>query len=292
MPAAAITARVTAPPPTRDAFHGTVQMSDTNTPTAAGKSRVRIARELKGLTQAQLAERVGRHIETVKAWDQGRHKPGSPEDAQQLADVLERPLEWLFPPEEHLYVRDARARFPAPSAQAQAASPEIPDPQDVLATLRPRRPARRVRLAPTLALLATAAAIAAAVALATGSRTTAGPSAKTTPATTLTPAADAVQPPVSAKLSAIGQEQQTDKQTQPTAKRASRHRAAAHRRHRSHRRRGRTRPTRPTYTPPVNATPASRTVTPTATQTAATGGTTSTPGSRQAADPDLAELGP
>src|SRR5512144_528200 len=122
-------------------------MRQTAATTGAAGSRVRVARERKGLTQVELAERVGCHALTVKRWEHGTHKPGTPELAQQLAAVLEQPLDWLFPPEDHAYVRDARTRHPGPAGET---APTIPDPRDVLATLHPaRRPARPAWLAAT-----------------------------------------------------------------------------------------------------------------------------------------------
>src|SRR5512144_1862651 len=162
-------------------------MRQTAATTGAAGSRVRVARERKGLTQVELAERVGCHVLTVKRWEHGTHKPGTPELAQHLADVLEQPLEWLFPPEEHAYVRDARARHPTTAT-------EIPDPRDVLATLRPGRRARPPLVA-ALALLATTATIAVAIAALAGSRHDATPG----PTPTLTPAVDAIDAPAGAE---------------------------------------------------------------------------------------------
>ena len=97
-----------------------------------------------------------------------------------------------LPPEEHIYVRDARTRHPAPFAEAGA--PEIPDPRDVLATLRPRRRARPP-LAAAPALLAAAAAIAVAIASVTAARHGAAPDGRSSAAPALTPGVNAIDAP-------------------------------------------------------------------------------------------------
>ena len=225
---------------------------------------MRVARERKELTQVELAERVGCHVLTVKRWEHGTHKPGTPELAQQLADVLAQPLESLFPPDAHAYVRDARARYPTTVT-------EIPDPRDVLATLRPGRPARPVRLVAALALLATTAAILAAVAV-TGSRHDATPGATTGPAQVLTPAVDAIHAPARTELAATTQ---AEPAATTHATRARRHartsakrlrqrrggeRSRAHRRRAHRRRRAPARSPQPTYTTAVNVVASSQPV--------------------------------
>jgi transcriptional regulator with XRE-family HTH domain len=146
---------------------GTDQMIASSTPSGtAGKSRFRIARERRELTQQQVADRCELSLKTIKRYDAGG-RPRSIEIAQRLAEVLEQPLDWLWPPEANLNVRVARANYPAPPSPAPAS---IPDPHEVLATLhRTRRHGRRPRarlLAPAIALVV-AAVVGAAVLLAT-----------------------------------------------------------------------------------------------------------------------------
>jgi transcriptional regulator with XRE-family HTH domain len=131
-----------------------------------GKSRFRIARERRDLTQQQLADRCELSLKTIKRYDAGG-RPRSIEIAQLLAEVLDHPLDWLWPPEDHLNVRVARANHPAPPPPDPSA---IPDPHEVLATLhqtRPRARQRRPRWLASAIALATVAAITTAVVLAT-----------------------------------------------------------------------------------------------------------------------------
>jgi transcriptional regulator with XRE-family HTH domain len=146
---------------------GPDHMIASSTPSGtAGKSRFRMARERRELTQQQVADRCELSLKTIKRYDAGG-RPRSIEIAQRLAEVLEQPLDWLWPPEANLNVRVARANYPAPPP---ATPPAIPDPHEVLATLhqtRPhgRRPHARL-LAPAIALVA-AAVVTIAVVLAT-----------------------------------------------------------------------------------------------------------------------------
>src|SRR5215211_7917343 len=108
---------------------GPDHMIATSTPSGtAGKSRFRIARERRELTQQQVADRCELSLKTIKRYDAGG-RPRSIEIAQRLAEVLEHPLEWLWPPEANLNVRVARANYPVPLPPALAS---IPDPHDVL----------------------------------------------------------------------------------------------------------------------------------------------------------------
>jgi transcriptional regulator with XRE-family HTH domain len=165
MRVATISPRTPAPPP--DGQWGADQMIAPSTPSVtAGKSRFRVARERCDLTQQELADRCELSLKTIKRYDAGG-RPRSIEIAQLLAEVLDHPLDWLWPPDDHLNVRVARANHPAPAPPAPAS---IPDPHEVLATLRQTRPRARQRharwLAPAIAL-ATVAAVATIVVLAT-----------------------------------------------------------------------------------------------------------------------------
>jgi transcriptional regulator with XRE-family HTH domain len=164
MPAATISP--TAPAAPADWQWGPDQMIGTSTPSGmAGKSRFRMARERRELTQQQVADRCELSLKTIKRYD-GGGRPRNVEIAQRLAEVLDQPLEWLWPPEANLNVRVARANYPV---AWPADPPTIPDPHEVLATLHRTRPRLRRRarwLAPMIAL-ATAAVAATAVVLAT-----------------------------------------------------------------------------------------------------------------------------
>jgi transcriptional regulator with XRE-family HTH domain len=165
MPGATISPSTPAPPP--DGQPGPDQMIAPNTPSGTTvKSRFRVARERRDLTQQQLAARCELSLKTIKRYDAGG-RPRSIEIAQLLAEVLDHPLDWLWPPDDHLNVRVARANHPAPPPPDPSA---IPDPHDVLATLhqtRPRARQRRARWLASAIALASVAAITTAVVLAT-----------------------------------------------------------------------------------------------------------------------------
>lgn len=282
MAAATISPTRLAPPAGR--HWGPDQMIGTNTPSGeAGKSRFRMARERRELTQQQVADRCELSLKTIKRYDAGG-RPRSIEIAQRLAEVLDQPLHWLWPPDDHLQVRVARANHPD---AAPSAPPATPDPHEVLATLHSTRPRlqRRARWLAAVICLATAAVAATAVVLATtghGQRATppTNASARGGIAPILTPAA----PPLLAASAA----ETTDDQR--AAKRDRNQRAHAPRRH--HRSAPSQRPATHSSggsTPPASA----RTAQPTSTtqQTAATTTTvsaptpaSSTPAKRQRAD--------
>src|SRR5262245_56270717 len=130
MPAASIS-----PTPARlsDGHWGPAQPIATvsSTPHAtAGKSRFRIARERRSLTQQQLADYCEIPLRSIKRYDAGG-RVRDIEIAQRLAEVLDQPLHWLWPPDNHPYVQVARANHP----DAAPAPPATPDPREVLATL-------------------------------------------------------------------------------------------------------------------------------------------------------------
>src|SRR5512132_2823136 len=169
---AAATISLTTPAPPPDAEWGPDQMIATSHPSdTEGKSRFRIARERRNLTQQQLADYCEIPVRSIKRYDAGG-RVRDIEIAQRLAEVLDQPLHWLWPPENHPYVQVARANHPdaPPAPPPPPPPPPGPDPHEVLATLHRTRPhARRRRarwLAPAIAL-ATAAVAAAAVVLAT-----------------------------------------------------------------------------------------------------------------------------
>ena len=58
--------------------------------------RVRAARERAGLTQEELAARVGRHVDTISLIERGRTLPAL-KSAYTLAEVLEVPIAALMP---------------------------------------------------------------------------------------------------------------------------------------------------------------------------------------------------
>jgi transcriptional regulator with XRE-family HTH domain len=160
MAAATISPTTPAPPP--DGQWGPDQMIATSHPSdTEGKSRFRIARERRGLTQQQLADYCEIPLRSIKRYDAGG-RVRDIEIAQRLAEVLDQPLHWLWPPENHPYVHVARANHPVP--------PTTPDPHEVLATLhrtRPRARRRRARWLASVIAFAAAAVAATAVVLAT-----------------------------------------------------------------------------------------------------------------------------
>jgi transcriptional regulator with XRE-family HTH domain len=269
--------------PLAGGHRGPDQMIGTSTPSGeAGKSRFRVARERRELTQQQVADRCELSLKTIKRYDAGG-RPRSIEIAQRLAEVLDQPLHWLWPPDDHLQVRVARANHPD---AAPSAPPATPDPHEVLATLRTRpRLHRRARWLAPVICLATAAVAATTVVLATtGHGQPATPptnaSAHGGIAPILTPAA----PPLLAASAA----NTTD--DHPAAKRDRNQRAHASKRH--HRSAPSQRPAR--HSGNGSTTPASASnVQPTSTtqQAAATTATassrtpaSSTPAKRQSAD--------
>ena len=128
MAAATISPTTLAPPAGR--HWGPDQMIGTSTPSGeAGKSRFRMARERRELTQQQVADRCELSLKTIKRYDAGG-RPRSIEIAQRLAEVLDQPLHWLWPPDDHLQVRVARANHPdaAPSAPPRPPTPTRSSP--------------------------------------------------------------------------------------------------------------------------------------------------------------------
>jgi transcriptional regulator with XRE-family HTH domain len=195
MPAASISPTTPAPPAGR--HRGPDQMVATSTPSGtAGKSRFRLARERRGLTQQQVADRCELSLKTIKRYDAGG-RPRSVEIAQRLAEVLEQPLEWLWPPEANLNVRVARANYPAPPPPGPAS---IPDPHDVLATLRQTRPRGRQRharrLAPAITLATVAAIITIVVLASTGHQGPTGTQTGADPRDDIAPALSSAPPPL------------------------------------------------------------------------------------------------
>ena len=90
MAAATISPTRLAPPAER--HWGPDQMIGTSTPSGeAGKSRFRVARERRELTQQQVADRCELSLKTIKRYDAGG-RPRSIEIAQRLAEVLDQPL--------------------------------------------------------------------------------------------------------------------------------------------------------------------------------------------------------
>jgi transcriptional regulator with XRE-family HTH domain len=132
----------------------------------AEKSRFRLARERRNLTQQQLADYCEIPLRSIKRYDAGG-RVRDIEIAQRLAEVLDQPLHWLWPPDNHPYVQVARANHPDATPTALPASP---DPREVLATLRtrPRRPPRARWLASVLAFVTAAGASTAVVLVTTG----------------------------------------------------------------------------------------------------------------------------
>ncbi len=70
---------------------------------------VRAARERLGLTQEQAAELLNVSVHTFRGWDQGRHRPGNPEQVQLLVSLLKTPIEVLWPPRDNPQVAHASA---------------------------------------------------------------------------------------------------------------------------------------------------------------------------------------
>jgi transcriptional regulator with XRE-family HTH domain len=176
---------------------GSDQMIGTSTPSVtAAKSRFRIARERKDLTQQQVADRCELSLKTIKRYDAGG-RPRSIEMAQRLAEVLEHPLDWLWPPDEHLNVRVARAKDPTPSPTEAAT---IPDPREVLATLHQTRPRSREPRARWLAaaIVAVAVVTTAVVVAATGGKRPTVPQTSSGPRSGIAPTLGIAAPPVMA----------------------------------------------------------------------------------------------
>ena len=193
MDAATISPATPAPPPVGK--WGSDQMIGTSTPTAtAAKSRFRIARERKDLTQQQLADRCELSLKTIKRYDAGG-RPRSIEMAQRLAEVLDHPLDWLWPPDDHLNVRVARAKDP-PSSPAEAST--IPDPHEVLATLdQTRAHARQPRARWLAAAIVAVAVVATAVAVAaTGDKRPPEPQTSAGPRGAIAPTLGIAAPPL------------------------------------------------------------------------------------------------
>jgi transcriptional regulator with XRE-family HTH domain len=68
-----------------------------NIPAWTFGDRVRKARELAGLTQAQLAERMGVSRKTIKNYEADTTQPQRPLDfAQRLAEIADVPTAWLM----------------------------------------------------------------------------------------------------------------------------------------------------------------------------------------------------
>jgi transcriptional regulator with XRE-family HTH domain len=223
MPAATISPTVPAAPAEWE--WGPDQMIGTSTPSAtAGKSRFRTARERRELTQQQVADRCELSLKTIKRYD-GGGRPRNVEIAQRLAEVLDQPLEWLWPPEANLNVRVARANYPvAPPADP----PTIPDPHAVLATLHRTRPRLRRpgRWLVAVIALATVAVAATAVVLATtGHKHPAAASTSAKPPVGIAPTLTAAPPPL---LAASARDTKNDR---PASKRQHNPRAHASKRH-------------------------------------------------------------
>lgn len=156
---------------------------------------VRAARERLGLSQRQVAERMGVVLGTYCRWDRNETKPREPEKVLLLAEVLKTPPEILFPPDDNPHVAHTRASWR--TAEASAAAPEplfgdesspgpevatdvpsvyggaphegtapggVPKPVDVAALIT--RPPRRRPRGIVVAAALTAAAVAAGVAIA------------------------------------------------------------------------------------------------------------------------------
>lgn len=104
---------------------------------------VRAARMRLGLTQRQVAERMGLSLDTFQNWDRDSNRPGDPAVLQLLALVLETPLEVLYPPDQNPRVArlmrehspSASPSFPDGEAEPLAAGSDIAD-----ATLTPAEP--------------------------------------------------------------------------------------------------------------------------------------------------------
>jgi transcriptional regulator with XRE-family HTH domain len=160
----------------------------------AEKSRFRIARERRKLTQQELADYCEIPLRSIKRYDAGG-RVRDIEIAQRLAEVLDQPLHWLWPPDNHPYVQVARANHPD---AMPTGFPATPDPREVFATLHLARPGvrRHARwLAPAIAVVA-AAAITVAVILATTDYERPLPQTDTTPRSDITPVLGPAAPPV------------------------------------------------------------------------------------------------
>jgi transcriptional regulator with XRE-family HTH domain len=249
---------------------GRDQMIGTSTPSGeAGKSRFRMARERRELTQQQVADRCELSLKTIKRYDAGG-RPRSIEIAQRLAEVLDQPLEWLWPPEANLNVRVARANYPV---AWPADPPTIPNPHEVLATLHRTRPRlrRRARWPAPMIALATAAVAATAVVLAT----TGDKHPATAPTSAKAPAG--IAPTLAAAAPPLLAAQTTDdhraaKHSPKNRARASRHhrRSARSQRPRTHSNGGSSPATAPRVPQPASTTQqAAATTTTTSTATAA-----------------------
>lgn len=258
---------------------GPDQMTVTGTPNhTEGESRFRIAREKKGLTQQQCADYCGASLKSIKRYDAGRH-PQRMATAQRLAEVLGKPPEWLWPPEDDLNVRVARANYPTPPLADPLSAP---DPHEVLATLHPTRPGvrRHARwLAPAIALAALAAT--AAVVLATTGHNPPAPPTNAGTSSEIAPVPTGAPPPLLAARTANAHR---------ASKRPSKQRSSHHpskRRRTSASRKRVAHPSRPST--PVSsaraAQPPSTTQQPTATTATASAATpaSSTPAKRQPA---------
>ncbi len=66
--------------------------------------RLQVARENAGLSQAELARRVGVMVGSIKAWETNTHKPRA-NRLQMLAGVLDVSLPWLLEGRENAYMK-------------------------------------------------------------------------------------------------------------------------------------------------------------------------------------------
>jgi transcriptional regulator with XRE-family HTH domain len=82
--------------------------------------RVGLIRRRRGLTQAELAGRIGRSIEAVSSIERGRHRP-SLGILERLAEALDVPIREFFPPAAP---DAANAAAPEATPGADARSPE------------------------------------------------------------------------------------------------------------------------------------------------------------------------
>ncbi len=90
-----------------DIADGQAPLDDYTDASATFGDRLGLAREAMGLTQAELAERIGVRPATVRNWEDDRSEPRA-NKLQMLAGLLNAPLVWLMSGQGDAPIRDER----------------------------------------------------------------------------------------------------------------------------------------------------------------------------------------
>ena len=100
-------------------------------------SRLRMAREMAGLSQAQVAKILGLHRPSVTEMEAGRRKV-SVEELTKLAGIYSVGIEWLAGSEPQAQTGEERIRFAARQL-AKLKSGDLDKVMNLLRALRPQR---------------------------------------------------------------------------------------------------------------------------------------------------------